>query len=390
MRVAIFSESYEPVQNGVSTSVRTLIDELRIRHHKVTVVAPLYPEYDDGPFVLRVPSFPAPLNIDYNLPYPWFPKLKKEFAKLDPDVIHTQSPWFLGMLGRRLAQQQNLPLVTTYHTLYNHYGHYLLVIPKPAVESLLEWWIPEYYNRCTCVIVPSKVASESLHNYGVQSRIEVIPTGVPLPNESQVNEQAKQALRYRFGIPPDVPLLLYAGRISQEKNLELVLHAFALVSADNPSSRLLIVGSGPYEDACKKIALQMVCGDKIIFAGPLQHDEMFACYAAADLFVFGSGTETQGLVIAESRATGTPAVVVNEGGAPENVQHGSDGIIVESDPYAFAAACNTILKSPSKLKSMTRACLQNAKQFTPEKMAEKVLEVYEWSIWKKGNSTRSS
>src|SRR5205807_7949413 len=145
MRIAIFSESYEPVQNGVTTSVRTLVEELRARNHHVNILAPHYPNYSDSsPFVLRVPSVLTPWNVDYSVPYPWFPRLRREFSRIRRDVLHSQSPFLLGLLALRLSHLYDIPLVSTYHTLYAHYGHYLFFLPERAIQNLLEWWMPEY------------------------------------------------------------------------------------------------------------------------------------------------------------------------------------------------------------------------------------------------------
>src|SRR2546430_16722955 len=155
MRIGILSESYEPVKNGVSTSVRTLVDERRAEHHVVCILAPHYPDYqDESPFVLRVPSILTAMNPDYPVPYPWFPRLRREIRKLQLDVLHSQSPWFLGLLAARSAARFRIPHVSTYHTMYDQYAHYVSFLPAPATQSLLEWWVPEDYNQTDRVIVP--------------------------------------------------------------------------------------------------------------------------------------------------------------------------------------------------------------------------------------------
>jgi glycosyltransferase involved in cell wall biosynthesis len=382
MRIAIFSESYEPVANGVSTSVRTLVDELRARRHRVYVVAPQYPDYEDGsPFVLRVPSILTPLNVDYPVPYPWFPRLRREFSKTESDVLHTHSPWFLGLLGARLAQQDGLPLVSTYHTLYNHYGHYLFFLPKPAIESMLEWWMPEYYNRCMSVIVPSRAAEDSLRRYGVTSRIVVVPTGVPRPDPTVLTAGSRRAVRELYGIPQDAPLILTVGRLAQEKNLELVLNAFGWVGEQFPDARLLVAGTGPHLEALEAFRDRLPNGRNVLFAGGIARGDLDAVYAAADVFVFGSSTETQGLVIAEARAAGTPCVVVDEGGAPENVVDGEDGLVVPSEVEPFADAICALLRDPDRRGRLRDGCLYNARLYTPDAMTERVQGVYEWAIW---------
>ncbi len=377
MRIGIFSESYEPVSNGVAVSVRTLIDELRAMHHHVCVMAPHYPDYvDESPFVMRVPSILTPMNADYPVPYPWFPRLRKEINRLHLDVLHSQSPWFLGILALRIARQYGIPHISTYHTLYDQYAHYMTFLPTPATRGILEWWMPEFYNQCDSVIVPSEVAEDSLRSYGVTARINVIPTGVPLPRSDSLSENSKREVRERFEISNAVPLLLYVGRIAREKNIEIVVDAFAQTADEVPDARLLLVGGGPELDTWKQRVERLPCGDRVVFTGNLPRSELDTIYAAADLFVFGSTTETQGLVVSESRAAGTPAVVVRGGGASENVHNGEDGVIVEPDAESVADAIRALLRKPAALAEMRRACLRNAPRYTPEAMAATVEDVY--------------
>jgi glycosyltransferase involved in cell wall biosynthesis len=375
----MFSECFEPVQNGVSISVRTLVDELRARRHHVFIVTPHHPNHAGAPFVLRVPSWITPFNPTYPVSYPFFPRLRRELCRIGPNLLHSHQPFFLGLLAARLARQAGIPLVSTYHTLYNHYGHYLFFLPDPARQTLLEWWLPEYYNRCTCVIVPSHIAAKSLRQYGVESRIVVIPTAVPIPPPDQVDEAARLAVRVRWAIPPTAPLLLYVGRLAKEKNVELVIDAFGHLASEFPEARLLVVGGGPNEEEYRKRAQTMARGERIIFTGAMPRKEIDPIYAAADLFVFGSTTETQGLVVAEARAAGTPCVVVDEGGASENVRDGEDGLVVPPALAPFTQAIRALLRDKPRLEAMRAACRRNALHYTPHAMAERVMEVYEWA-----------
>lgn len=380
MRIGMFSECFEPVQNGVSVSVRTLVDELRARRHHVFIVAPHHPNHQNTPFVLRVPSWVTPFNATYPVSYPFFPRLRRKLCQVGPNLLHSHQPFFLGLLAARLARQADIPLVSTYHTLYNHYGHYLFFLPDSARQTLLEWWLPEYYNRCACVIVPSRVAEKSLRRYGVRTRIEVIPTAVPIPPPNRVDEAARLSVREQWGIPPAAPLLLYVGRLAKEKNLELVFNAFAHLAPEFPEARLMVVGGGPSEEEYRKRASTMAPGERILFMGAMPRKEIDPIYAAADLFVFGSTTETQGLVVAEARAAGTPCVVVDEGGASENVRDGEDGLVVPHDLGAFTRAICALLRDKPRLHAMREACRRNALRYTPNAMAERVTEIYEWAL----------
>lgn len=378
MRIGMFSECYEPVRNGVTTSVHTLVQGLRKRGHRVVLVAPHYASHrDQTPFVLRVPSLQTWLNKDYPIAYPFYPRLVRQFGQIKPDVIHSHNPFFVGLLAARLAHEYSLPLVSTYHTLYSHYGHYVFFLPDAAVQRLLRWWIPDYYNRCAHVIVPSQVARENLLEYGVVVPITVIPTAVPMPDPSETSAEARQAARAQWDIAPDWPLLLYVGRMAQEKNVELVLEAFSDCSEAFPDARLLVIGGGPHLDALRRFASELPGADRIIMAGPMAHDELAPVYAAADLFVFASTTETQGLVMAEARAAGTPCVVARGGGASETVVDGEDGVIVEPTREALAAAIRELLDDRQRLERMREACLRNAIRYTPYAMTDAVLKVYQ-------------
>lgn len=381
MRIGMFSECYEPVQNGVTTSVRTLVEQLRALRHHVFVVAPHFSEHiDAGPFILRVPSVQTPLNRDYPFAYPWFPKLRRAIRRAAPDIVHSHNPFFVGMLAARVARRLDLPLVSTYHTLYNHYAHYLSFLPEPAIQTALRWWIPEYYNRCAQVIVPSAVAERSLRGYGVTAPVTAVPTAVPLPDPVLLTPEARLGARERWGIGPDDPLLLYVGRIAREKNLELVLAAFDAVWQRHPAARLLVVGGGPHLEECRVAAQGLAGGARVRFAGPVPHDELTPVYAAADVFVFGSTTETQGLVMAEARAAGTPCVVARGGGASETVRDGEDGFVVPPESTAFAQRVCWLLEDNRLRARFGENCLCSARGHTPDAMARRVLTVYDAAL----------
>lgn len=381
MRIGIFTESYEPVRNGVAVSTGTLVHELRMLRHHVCVVAPQYPGYrDSSPFVLRVPSILTRANADYPVPYPWFPRLRREITRLHLDVLHSQTPWFLGLLAARCSKQHNLPHVSTYHTLYDHYAHYLFFLPEQATQNLIEWWLPEFYNQCDYVIVPSRTAAASLTSYRIHAPLEVIPTGIPIPPAEAVSEEATREVRRRYGVPDEAPLLLYVGRIAREKRVDRVVEAFGMIAARMPNAHLLVVGGGPYLEPLQQLARTLPGNDRIVFTGPLPRTSIDAVYAAADLFLFGSSTETQGLVVGEARAAGTPAVVVREGGAGETVRQDEDGLLVDANPQAMATAALQLLEDPGRLARMKCACRRNARNYTPAAMAQRVIGVYEAAI----------
>lgn len=377
MRVCMLSECYEPTCNGVSTSVRALVDELRARSHHVVIVAPHYASHHDASrLVLRLPSFHTRWNRDYPVACPWLPFAPRRLRRLCPDIVHSHGAFFVGVLAWRLARHVGAPLVSTYHTLYEHYSHYVAFLPDPVVRAMLDRWMPRYYNACASIIAPSRVAERSLRQYGVHRPVAIVPTGVPVPAPSTVNTDARQQARERFGIPPDSPMILAVGRIAREKNLDLVLAAFLRLRHARPEVRLLVVGGGPHLEQYRAAVQANAYGGQATLTGPVPHHELPPIYAAADAFVLGSTTETQGLVVAEARAAGTACVVVNAGGAGETVRHGEDGFVVDPSPEAVASALETLLADDELRARMRDACLASAARWTPEAMADKVEEVY--------------
>ncbi len=376
----MFSESFHPVQNGVTTSLLTLVSGLRQLGHHVCVFAPAHHEQPETEaHVLRFPSFVSVFNRGYPLAYPFFPRLALEthFDGLQLHIVHTHTPFVLGLTGGKLALRRGIPLVTTFHTLYSQYSHYVPLLPESVTQSLIEHYLPWYYNRCTEIICPSNVAACALRDLGVHRPIEVIPTGIPLPSRESISAEARRSARAKIGIPPDAPLLIYAGRLAREKNVMWLLEAFARVHQHQPEARLALAGGGAHAEDLQAQAQTLPCADAVLFLGPQPRKSMDALYAAADVFCFPSPSETQGLVIGEARAAGAPCVVVDAGGAPETVREGEDGFRVPvGNSQAFAARILTLLEDPALARQMRINARNNARNYTPERMVQRVLAIY--------------
>lgn len=375
MHIAIFSESYPPVTNGVAVSVSTLRRELLQRGHRVTVVTARHPQAPaQEEDVIRLPSFTWLFAPDYPLPQPRpLPGLHRFFRENHVDVIHTQIPFLLGVIGLRMGKRYEVPVVAHYHTLYDRYLHYVPIAPHKALRALLWWHLRRFYRSVQATIVPSHFACHYLQRFGVQScAIEVIPTGVEFHPLTVERDEA----RARYGLPPDSLILVYVGRLAREKNLSLLLEMFPLVQRDVPNVLLWLVGSGNAKESLQRQVQRMGLSAAVRLQGRVPHEHISAVYAAADLFVFPSVTETQGLVLWEAQAHGLPCVVVNEGGAPESVRAGVDGVLVPNDAAAFAQAVVRLLQDNALRQQMNQNALSSPR-LTPGEMAERVLGVYQ-------------
>jgi glycosyltransferase involved in cell wall biosynthesis len=338
LRVGLFTNNYLPMLGGVSTAVETLRATLRTLGHHPVVIAPRMADQRVDPGVLRVPAVPAPTYPDFSLPLPVGPALARRVAALELDVFHVQHPFLLGVTARRLARRQRRPLVFTYHTLYDKYAHYV-PLPRPLVASRAVAWSTAFANAADLVIAPSAGLAARLRAQGVRQPIEVLPTGVDL---DRFRPGDRAAARAALGLPAG-PVVLYVGRLDREKNVGFLLDAFARVAAVDPAATLVLVGRGTSEAALRRRAAGLAARARIRFVGGVPHEAVVRYYQAADVFVFASMTETQGLAVLEAMAVGLPVVAVRASGVEETVVDGVSGLLVPTDHEVFAAAVLELL-----------------------------------------------
>ena len=379
LRIGIFTESYPPVVNGVTTSVITLIKQLESMGHEVFVFSSEFPGHKgDTDSVVRVPAVFTPFDKAYPIPLPVTPRIMKGVRSMELDVIHTQSPFLMGIIARRVAMLNKVPLIATNHTIYTQYLHYVPFSPS-LVRMSAHIWIGWYYSSCDAVITPSNFAASRLRaEYNVEdSKIAVIPSGIPIP--PRVPDEARLEVRKNYGIPPDAPILTYAGRMAQEKNLPMLLAACEkVIFQKRPDAYLVLAGAGMHAGVLKEAANQSsVLRDRVILTGFLPREALDPIYAASTLLTFPSLTETQGMVLGEAMAVGTPCVAVDVGGAPETVMDGVDGLRAPNDPEAFGNIVVDLLGDTARLEAMSVAAVCNAASRTPQCMADKVLDVYQ-------------
>lgn len=373
MNVAIFSDSYLPVLNGVSVSVHTLVAGLRARGHRVWVFAPAFPGHGDvDTEVVRFPSLITPWARGYPLAHPPFRGTLRKFRQLPVEIVHTHTPFTVGFCGLRWAEAAGLPILSTYHTLYDRYVHYVPFLTRRYVSYKVAKHTRYYYSRVTKVITPSQLAADVLRGHGVTTPIEVIRTGIPKADPIPQREARK-----RLGIPADETTLLYVGRLASEKNLGLLLECLVRWRSSLPNARLRLVGDGPGRPSLESRAAELGVLDRLTMHGQVGHDEVLIYMAAADLFVFPSTSETQGLVIGEAQSMGLPAVAVRGGGAPETIEHGVDGMVVEDDAQEFARAVEQIVRDPTLRARMSENGLRSPARISPEEYVARVERLYE-------------
>ncbi|NLC06382.1 MAG: glycosyltransferase family 4 protein [Syntrophomonadaceae bacterium] len=376
MRIGIFSDSYKPYVSGVVNSIETFTQELRSLGHEVYIFAPNYPNLQANPVeelgVFRFHSVPAPTNPDYSLAIPFSFKFGPTLKALNLDLIHVHTPFILGQVGAIQARRLNLPLVFTYHTLYEQYVHYVPINQNLTREVVVRY-SRHFCNHCDLVIAPTGKVKDLLINYGVRKPIRVIPTGIDLNRFSQGNPQW---LRQQYKIDLEDKILLFVGRLTKEKNVDFLIRSYAQIQSQFPQTVLVIVANGPEEDNLKSLTEHLALKDKVIFTGKLTGEELVNAYHGADMFVFPSVTETQGLVIVEAMAAGLPVVAIDANGVADMVSSGAEGILTQYTLEAFTHGVCELLGDEPKRKSMAKTAQQRAIELSSARMALRLEAAY--------------
>jgi glycosyltransferase involved in cell wall biosynthesis len=368
MNIAFFSESYKPYLSGVTNSIETLKKGLEDLGHKVIVFSPSYPNSKKILDVHRFPSIPAPYP-GYRITLP-VPGMHYDVLKENKiDIIHSHSPYQLGLLSMYYAKRLNIPFIFTMHTVLGKYMHYIPVVPQKLSETLMNKYSSWFCNRSKCVVVPTKKVMEFLRSIGISARIEVIPTGMDI---SLIEKADPSGIREIYGIPKEAKILLFVGRLAKEKNLEFLFKAFEKVRSQYNNVFLLIAARGPMEKEYKKTAPK-----NTIFAGQISYPRVFDYYAASDIFVFSSLSETQGLVLAEAMASGIPQVAVSAEGVSDVVKDGITGYLTPLDIEIFSEKTIKILKNKDLWNKMSMASKEIARTiYSKEAFARKIELLY--------------
>lgn len=383
MRIAVFSDSVLPAINGVSISVASLVGGLRDAGHSVRVFAPRYGfQVDEDPYMYRFPSFRLPGTKDVNIAYPPYLPLLRRFRRYEFDVVHTHTCGTLGFVGLRWAQSHELPIVSTYHTLYDRYAHYFKVLPRRYIRFKIAKHTNYYYNRVDQVITPSDASRRWLQRHAVTTPITVIPTGTRAASLIDRSEA-----RARLGIAPQLKICLFVGRLAEEKNMDTLLHAFALAAAQEPELRLWIVGDGPYREDCVRLTRRLHLGDKVKYAGFVPPADVDLYYSAADFFFFASITETQGLVVNEAMCHGLPCVLVDGGGAGSFVESGVNGILTLNTAASLAENLIQVVRDNELCAKLGANARKSVRETGTDEMVKRVVRVYEAAIGREGVST---
>jgi glycosyltransferase involved in cell wall biosynthesis len=374
VRIALFTNNYLPFCGGVTISVETLRRGLEASGHEAWVFGPRLTGAEDASVkVVRYPSIPVATYPEFALAVPYSRRIERLVSALAFDVIHAHHPFLLGPAARRLARRIRRPLIFTYHTRYEKYAHYV-PLPLRLVQAAALRISAGFAAKADAVLAPSAVIRDELHARGVRTPIAVVPTGVDL---ERFRPGDREAARRSLGVGQGEPLVLYVGRLDREKSVDRVLGAFERVASTIPAARLVLVGQGTEAERLRRTAASLPVAERIRFLGLRPHDSLAECYQAADVFLFASETETQGLVLAEAAACGLPAVAVDAPGCDEVVRDGDTGILTKGNSAALAEAVIGLLLDPERRRAMARRAREVAEHLFDVKLQiDRTMAVY--------------
>jgi len=410
VRVLFISDVYFPRVNGVSTSIRTFREDLARCAVETLLVAPRYEPQDargtqasgtqasgtqasggpdqkapgdarrpgsvDESGVFRVPARQVPGDPE-DRRMSWR-ALTRELDSLEAsalDLVHIHTPFIAHYAGVRFARRAGLRAVVTYHTFFEEYlHHYLPVLPRRIGRLLARGFTRSQCAAVEAVIAPSEQMRAVLTDYGLTTPIHVLPTGLAADRFRAGNGAA---FRASAGIPTDRPLVTYIGRVAHEKNIAFLVEVFAEVVRSMPSALLVIAGEGPARESLRAQVKALGLESQVHFAGYLERDTaLLDCYAAADVLVFASRTETQGLVLLEAMAQGTPVVSIAELGTRSILVPGSGALVVPEERDTFAAAVVRVLSDGTLRAELSERGRTYARSWSSATMAVRLAQLY--------------
>lgn len=395
MRIGIFTETYTPYISGLVTSEVMLKNALEKEGHEVYVVTANLEsfkyEYDEKERILRIPGLPTGI-YDSRLTsiYPIQAVNKIRSWKLD--VIHSQTEFAIGTFARLIAKQYNIPLVHTYHTMYEDYIHYITKgYFKKSSKKLVEYFTKFYCDTtATELIVPTnKTYKLFKEKYHFEKNIHIIPTGIEVERfyEENINKKEVNNLRKTLNLQKKDFVILFVGRLAEEKNVEFLIESQKKLSEEYNNIKLIIVGDGPdkekYEDYSKKLGLIK----NIIFTGKAAWDDMPYYYHISNVFATASKTETQGLTIIEAMASNVTPVCMKDEAFQSMVTEDLNGLFFETQKEYESHILN-LYKNPEKLKRFNKQARIQAEHYSSKNYAERVLEVYNRAIKEKETENR--
>ncbi len=387
MRIGLFTDVYPPHINGVATSVCMLKKALEKMGHQVFLVT-VNPDkmkyvYEDGGKTIKVPGLPVGI-YDYRLSGIYPVRIINKIKKWKLDVIHSHTEFGVGTFARLIAKQFNIPLVHTYHTMYEDYVHYIThgyfdKSSKKLVEYLTLFYCDTTANE---LIVPTRKTWDLFkEKYMFEKDIYIVPTGIEIERfyKEKINNEEVLAISKKLGLSKNDFIMLFVGRLGKEKNIDFLIDCHKDLLNSIPNLKFIIIGGGPEEEYFKERVNKLKLNDSIMFTGMVPWADVPKYYQLANIFVTASKTETQGLTVIEAMAAGVAPVCIDDESFTNTVIDGLNGKIFKNKKE-FKNIVISLYKDNKLLKNLSKQARINAELHSSTHYAEPVLNVYKHAI----------
>ena len=404
MRIVMFSDAYWPRVNGVTVSVDSYSRALIKAGHEVLIICSSYPEglnvpalppsntaqVDGGPKIVRVPSMPAFITKEDRIArFNKFYWVLKQVNSFRPDIIHINTEFAIAEFGFLYGRAYNVPAIYTFHTMWEDYGpNYFPLFPAFIVKFVIRRILKNILVRSYRVIVPTPQIDEVVHKYKPLTVTSLLPTGIEqelFDHDGSECAFFREKLEERFPRLKGKRILLFAGRIVKEKNLAFLLKILPRILERQPDAILLFVGNGPdldyFTDEAKKAGVEEYC----VFSGYMERRELALVYAIAEVFVFPSLTDTQGLVTLEAMLSGTPVVAIGALGTLQVMGGDNGGFMVknggpELTASEFTARVLELLGDPELRRHKSIEAKAHARSWSIDELTKKLIVIYESTV----------
>ena len=387
MKIGIFTDTYNPTVSGVVTSINMVEKEMRKRGHEVYIIAPsksISPTPNDEQNLYMLKSMPLLVARQYKnrLAAFYSRDIANKIKELDLDIIHTQSEFSIGHFGKVLSKKFDIPFIHTYHTMWEDYMHYLIpvkggrnIYPKMFARTFSR----NFVRKAECIITPSKKTEKYLkYRCKITNKpIYIIPTGIDLDpfKSSNFSEKDKSSLRKSLGIKENDNVIIFLGRVAEEKSVDVLMDAMPEIFKKLPNTKFLVVGDGPSKKQLEEQAKELKISENVIFTGKVPWTDVPKYYNISDIFVNASLTETQGLTFLESMAAGLPVVAKYAPNLTEYIFNNKNGILVKKN-NEFAKTIISVLEDKELKNRLSNTALDTVKQYSIEEFGDKLEMLY--------------
>ncbi len=377
MKIGFFTNSYFPISYGSVSSIEFFRRGLEEQGHEVYIFAPRFWGYQDrNERVYRYPSVMYGYKMKYPLAWSFWPWATKKAREIGLDIVHVHQPFAVGRSGAKIAKKLEIPLVFTYHCHYENYTHYVLpIIPQPLLKFYVKKRAAKFADKCDQVIAPSESVRDLLQNQrGVTAPVEVLPSGI---DWSKFQRAKRAGTRKSLGIEDNEIVFLLTSRLEEEKNLSFLAEAVFPLLEKNLYLKMVFVGEGSLKKNLIKKARDRKIEERVIFTGFVPQEEVQDYYAAGDIFVHASRSETQGLTILEAMAAGLAVVAVKGPGINDQLDHWKNGILTELDKEEFAEAVMKVVEDDKLRARLGKNGKKFSKEMSYQKCSEKLEGIYQ-------------